>query len=343
MEKSEYRPTLLDISKKAKVSVNTAAKVLAGQAKNARISDKTAAKVKKIAKEAGYVPNLMARNLRSRRTGMIGVFVADMADSACVLISQLILKQLHHQGFSPIMTVAEIGPELCMREWLQNRIEGLIFCGTSDFITLDFLEEINSCGIVSLIAGCAFISSDNPKLGEKKISTISVNNYDGIEMVIKHLRERDKHKIVHICGPGWHGDAWERRKAYEAIISRQHEPIVVYPDSAKYFWQLGYKAMEQLRHSGTACDAVVAYDDQYAIGVIKWLTENKVQMPAQVAVVGFDDSPESQSCTPALTTIALPMEQIAVKAVSTIKNYLQTQPSVETIRIPPSLVIRESS
>ena len=337
------RVTLSDVSRRAKVSVNTAAKVLADQAGEARISDKTARKVRKAAKEIGYVPNLMARNLRSKRTGTIGVFVADMTDSVYALTSQLILKQLHAKGFSPLLTVAEIGQQLCKQEWIQNRIEGLILCGTTDYMTANFFEELKEMGINTLIAGCTFRNPDKTKAREAQISTVSVDNYAGIEKAINHLFENNKKRIAYLCGPDWHGDSWERRMAYDNIVSQYHKPIVVSQERDGRFWKMGYESMGHLNSLGIEYDAIIAYDDQFAIGATKWLVEHKQNIPEQVALIGFDNSPESESCTPALTTIAQPLEAIASKSVSLIEQSLVRSIPVEKVQIVPSLVVRQST
>ena len=341
MPAKQNRITLSDISEKAEVSVNTAAKVLAGQAKKARISPKTAKKVEKIANQLGYVPNIMARNLRAQQTGIIGVFIADMSDSAYILTSQIILKQLHDKKFSPILTVAEIGRKLCMHEWLQNRIEGLVLCGTTDYMTADFFEELKNAGIVPIIAGCAFRDPNRPATTE--VSTVSMDNYAGMQMAIDHLLEKGKTKIAHLAGPPWHIDAWERRQAYENNISNIYEPIIIDYKKTDHFWKSGYDATAHLDSLNITYDSIIAYGDQFAIGSMKWQIEHNRKIPEDVAIVGFDNSPVSASCSPSLTTIAQPFTAIGRRTVHLLKESLYSEPSIERIQITPSLVVRQST
>jgi DNA-binding LacI/PurR family transcriptional regulator len=334
---------LEDISKVAAVSINTVAKVLAGQQKVARISDKTARKIKKIALELGYVPNVMARNLRSKRTRSIAVFVADITEATYTMISHLVLNELHKKGFLPFLTVAEIGIERCFHEWLQNRAEGVILCGTSPEMTTDFLNKILEHGIVPIIAGCTYRSPATSSLDASSFPTVSMDNSAGILLAINHLLSKEYNRIAHIPGPNWHGDAYERRIAYETIICQHHKPIVAIAEDADRFWIRGYSGAAYLYNQGLTFDALIAYDDQTAIGAIKWLVEHNQKLPDKIGIVGIDNAPEAESCSPSLTTIAQPLDIIAQKTVGLLESSLYSNMPVEKILITPTVVIRNST
>ena len=331
--------TLLDVSREARVSINTAAKVIAGQAKKARISEKTAEKVLKTAQELGYVPNMLARNLRSKRTSAIGVFIADMTDSVYVATSQIVLRELHKRGFLPLLTVGEIGLELCQKEWLSNRIVGLILCGTTYEMTESFFAEIRGYGITPVIAGCAFGEQSH----SAGVSIVCTDNRIGIEQAITHLQNSGRSSIAYISGPEWHADAHERRGAYIDCIKQYQQPLIVGLKSELQFWRRGYAAARELVDKKSKFDAIIAYDDQVAIGAMKWLAEHNILIPQGVAVVGFDNSPESEFCTPSLTTISQSFEVIGEKSVSVLEKSIYNESKVEMIRIPPAIVVREST
>ncbi len=338
------KTTLADISKVTQVSINTVSKVLSGQAKAARISDKTIKKVQKAAKELGYIPNLIARDLRAKQTGIIGVFIADMADSNYAKIAQIVLQRLHDKGYRPLLSVAEIGLELCWQEWLLNRIQGLILCGTTDRMDNQFFHLLHQHAMTAVIAGCAYKPLQNQKkIPGLDVSSVSMDNYAGMDLAIHHLRQQNHRRIAYITGPGWHTDAYERQMAYENIIRQYHEPILAEQGTDTAFWQRGYNGMRELQHRGQSFDAVLAYDDITAIGAMKWLQENKRKIPEDVAIVGVDNAPESEYTTPALTTISLPTEAIGEKAVVLLESRLFAQSPVEKILIMPSLIPRASA
>lgn len=335
--------SLQDISKFAGVSVNTVAKVLAGKEKSARISPKTAEMVRKIAKKHRYIPNISARNLRAKHSGMIGVFIADMSDSAYITISHLILQELHEKGFSPLLTVAEIGIELCIQEWLQNRIEGIILCGTTKDIDTSLIKKLKNQGIVAVIAGCEFADQDKSKFQNSIVSTVSIDNYKGIKLAINHLLDTKKQQIAHITGPLWHTDAILRCIAYEDIIKDFHKPIVLNPYQNDIFWKMGYSAASKIIDKICCCDAIIAYDDQVAIGAMKYLIENNIRIPECIAVIGFDNTPHSESCVPSLTSIEQPVKLIAQNAVAELEAGLKEKTKIQKILVEPTIIVRNST
>jgi LacI family transcriptional regulator len=342
MIKKIGKSTLADVSKAANVSLNTAAKVLAGQAEKARISEKTAQKIKKIAQQIGYVPNIMARNLRAAKTGLVGVFVAEMTDPVYAAITHSILEQLPRHGFFPLLTVAEAGIELCRQAWLRNRIEGLILCGTTSEMTPAFFSELKHQKIDAIIAGNFYETSELSAriLG---VSTVHLDNHAGIQMGVRHLREQGCRKIAFLTGPGWHSDAKGRRLAYENVIKEYHKPIIADPNTNDQYWQRGYLAADLLAKQKLPFDAVIAYDDLVAVGAIKWFTDHNINVPADIKVMGFDNLPQSEYSVPPLTSLEQPCATIGQKSVELLKNRLQHQTSIEHIYLIPSLIIRDST
>lgn len=357
--------TLEDVSRLANVGLNTAAKVLAGQAKKARISEKTAKKVQKAAQKLGYIPNLMARNLRAQKTRTVAVFISDMTDPVYTQISHIILQKLHLSGFSPILTVAEVGLDLCFQDWLQNRVEGLVFCGTTKEMNAEFFHKILENNILPVIAGCAFYDPQAPVVLPDNISVVTMDNRVGMQLLIKHLQDNNRTRIAFITGPHWHADAYERESAYRDIIQAHHEPVIISPDKHLQTWKRGFQAAEQLieNHSTRPKDetrehrsgthtffqdhqpyrAIIAYDDQVAAGVIKYLLSHGIKVPQDIAVVGFDNSPLAETISPALTTIAQPLEAISQKIVDFLQSKLYTPSPVEHVRIIPKLIVRDSA
>jgi DNA-binding LacI/PurR family transcriptional regulator len=284
----------------------------------------------------------MARNLRSQKTGIIGVFIADMTDSVYVSSSHIILRELHARGLCPLLTVAEIGLDLCRREWLQNNIEGLILCGTTQEMTSDFFRDIRKQDIATVIAGCAY-RDPNSIRQLPRVSTVSLDNNAGMRLAIDHLIQQKRKRIAHLTGPSWHADAYERKNAYITMIQEYHIPIIKELVPNQPLWKSGYLSASELIKADQAVDAIIAYGDEIAIGAMKWLIENKVNIPVEVAVVGFDNSPQSEFSTPPLTSVAQPFETIGKESVDLLENSLYTASKIEKIQIKPSLIIRRSS
>lgn len=343
MPEKHSRATLKDIAQKAKFSVNTVSKVLSGQSKNARISPATTRKIKKIADQLSYVPNQLARNLRAKRTGLVGVFVADMTDPVYAGIAHAILENLPKNDLFPLLTVAEAGLDLCQETWIRNRIDGLILCGTTSRMSAEFYQDLAKQGLTTVIAGNYYVDPTQNLSTTPPVSTAHVDNQVGIELALKHLLEQGRKKIAFITGPHSHSDAAQRRTAYETLIEPHHKPIITDVTTEEQFWRRGYHAAEMLNRGKEQFDAIVAYDDLVAIGAMKWLTDHNMLIPGDVAVIGFDNLPQCEYAIPSLSSIEQPVGIVGRKSVEILQSQLGNQPALEHVLLTPSLVIREST
>lgn len=343
MPEKHSRVTLKDIAQKAHFSVNTVSKVLSGQSKNARISPATTRKIKKIADQLGYVPNQLARNLRAKNTGLVGVFVADMTDPVYAGIAHAVLENLPQNDLFPLLTVAEAGLDLCRESWICNRIDGLILCGTTSQMSTEFFQDLAKQGLTTVIAGNYYVDPTQNLSTAPPVSTAHVNNQVGIELALKHLLEQGRKKIAFITGPHSHSDAAKRRTAYETLIKPHHKPIIADVTTEEQFWRRGYHAAELLNRSKEQFDAIVAYDDLVAIGAMKWLNDHNISIPNDIAVIGFDNLPQCEYAIPSLSSIEQPVGIVGRKSVELLQSHLQSEGAMEHILLTPSLVIRQST
>lgn len=335
--------TLEDISIKTKVSINTVAKVLSGQQKKARIADRTANRIRKIAKNLNYSPNIMARNLRAQHSGVIGVHIAEMADPINTANAQYILRALNQLNYFPLLTVAEEGLEYCRQSWWRNRAEGLILCGTSQEMNKDFFSDLHQRDVVAVIAGSSLVDSNTSSLQTPPVSVVAVDNHLGIQQVLNHLKSKNRKRIGFIAGPSWQSDAYERKHAYQTLILQHHPPCIAESSREESLFQKGYDGARQLLESWSNIDAIIAYDDCEALGAIKWLTDHKYKVPQNIAITGFDNSPQTEYTIPSLTSIAQPTVTIAEKSVGILASALRKVSIVEQIKVAPTLIARGST
>ena len=335
--------TLKDVAKEVGFSVNTVAKVLSGNSKQARISPVTAEKVRDAASRLGYVPNQIARILRAKHSGLVGVFVAAMTDPVYAAIAHSTLEGIPRRGYFPVLTVAEAGFDLCYEAWMRSRIDGLILCGTVAEIPSDFFENLALSGIPVVTAGCRYQGSDS-NLTDDLVSSVQMANRFGMRLAIAHLRARKYRNIAHLVGPVNQSDAHERRVAYEEIVSDSQKPMVIHASADPEHLQIGYQGAEEL---WTSCpgrvDAIIAYDDLVAIGAMKWLTDHGIRIPEDVAVMGFDNLPHSQYSTPLLTTIQQPTDEIGITALDLLESRMKSGSKPRSVVLKPSLVVRQST
>ena len=343
MAQKKTTVTLKVIASKTNFSVNTVSKVLSGQSKQARISDKTRKIIKDVADQLGYIPNQMARNLRAKNSGQIGVFIAETSDPVCTGTASAVLVQLPKRGYFPVLTVAEAGLELCYQSWLRNRVEAVIFCGTNSKMDAGFFQNLKQDKFPVVIAGNHYVDPQKTFSSTPPATSVRINNEAGIEIALNHLHQQGKERIAFIAGPAWHYDATQRRSAYQTLIQRYHNPIIADLTTQEQRWKRGYQSAELLYNSNEKFDAIVTYDDLVAIGAMRWLNEHGISIPNDVAIIGFDNLPQCEYTIPSLSSIAQPVELLANKCVELLVSHLKSNNISEHVLLTPSLVIREST
>jgi LacI family transcriptional regulator len=342
MPKQGRGVTLKDVAREADVAVTTAGKVLANRASEFRISPQTAQRVREVAQRLGYVPSHAARLLRSNKSGLIAVYFADVTDSITAGILHSILRNLHIHGYFPIVTVEQTGVQEALATWEKGRVEGVIFCGDSPEVQPSLLTNLKRNGIASLMAGNYRLPAKPKSLA--RVATVRVDDRAGIALAIHHLAGQHRQRIAYIPGPATSFDAVERRNAYEELIRKHHIPILAENLGNERYWNRGYRgAKELLEQHKPRIDAVIAYDDPVAMGVIKYLSDKAVRVPDDIAVVGFDNQPEAEYSIPPLTSIHQPVDEIGRKSVELMKRMLQEQAKPAHLLVSPQLIARGST
>jgi len=343
MSKPRRGVTLKDIAREARVAVTTAAKVLSNRASEFRISQQTAQRIQEAARRMGYVPSHAARLLRSKKSGLIALFLADATDPITAGIFHSILKNLHVYGYFPIVTVEQTGVQEALATWQRNRVEGVIFCGDNPQIRPSLLADLSRDGIVPLIAGNYRLPTKTPKAFEQ-FAAVRVDDRLGIELAIRHLADGRRRRIAYIPGPARSFDAVERLRAYEELIRERQAAILANDLGDARYWNRGYLGAKQLLETHSLrIDAIIAYDDPVAMGAIKYLSDNRVRVPQDVAVVGFDNQPEAQYSIPSLTSIHQPVDEIGRKSVEWMEQMLRQEAEPQHLLVSPQLMVRGST
>ncbi|NWF69916.1 MAG: substrate-binding domain-containing protein [Chloroflexi bacterium] len=176
--------------------------------------------------------------------------------------------------------------------------------------------------------------------------TIAVNNMGGIREAMRHLVEHGHRQIAFIAGTqeDLRGDSGERLHAYqtglEVYALDQNPCLVAY---GRHVYDGGYAAMRRIIDSGAAFSAVVASNDESALGAMQALKEAGRRIPQDVAIVGFDNRLEGSVQEPGLSSLHVPLFDIGYRAVDLLLQALAAAtPLPELVQIDTHLVIRES-
>lgn len=177
-------------------------------------------------------------------------------------------------------------------------------------------------------------------------ATISADNAGGIFAAMQHLVEHGHRRIAFIAGSAddLDGDSGDRLRAYHAALHRHGLPtdprLVAY---GRHVAIGGHAAMQQILAGGAPFTAVLASNDESAFGAIDALRDAGRRIPHDVAVIGFDDRPESAVQTPGLSSVHVPLYRMGYQAVALLAETIDSgvAPS-EPVRVSTQLITRES-
>jgi LacI family transcriptional regulator len=325
------RATIHDVAREAEVSIASASRALNG---SEGVTKETRARVLAAAKRLRYVPNVGARSLITKRTGMVGVLLPDMYGE---FFSELIrgidagarAKGLHLFVSS---THGDANEAAAVIHAMRGRVDGMIVM--SPHVDEGFLSEHSNSDFPTVLVNMS---------GDAHVPSVKIDNRRGAEAMVRHLFACGHRTIALIKGPKGNIDADERfdgfRRAMRALKLRPG-PIL----DGDFTETAGREAGMRLCADGALPDAVFALNDMMAIGCLGALSAAGIKVPQDVALAGFDDIPIAAYVQPGLTTMRVDIARLGDIAFS--KLALAIAGAVEFSAgetIVPELVVRGSS
>lgn len=308
--------------------------VLSNSPAAASISENTRVRILEAASEMNYTPHLLARSLRNNRTMSVGVMTIDLSDGY----------------FTSLM----VGVEACLVE------HGYFYFTVSHFSNPKLLEQYGRMLTERCVEGILLVNTPAPEVRLPMVSvaghhvrngppTVMLDHDHAARLAIDHLAELGHRRIAFMVGQPWSLDSTDRWEAIQAAA--RHHSILIDPKlvitlgTAGWSADIGYEPMRKLLMETRDFTAVFAFNDTAAMGAIRALIDEGLQVPHDVSVLGFDDVVNAKFFIPRLSTIRQPLESMGRSAVerllSTISNPGKHMPT--TIRVQPELMIREST
>jgi DNA-binding LacI/PurR family transcriptional regulator len=336
-------PRMQDIADAAGVSQSTVSRVLTGAPNAIPITPATRERILETARQMHYRPNPLARGLRGARTMLLGVIVREITDPFFPGAIDAISTEATRRGYNVVLGHAHSRADeaIALRAVLETRhCDAILLVGdTSDQPRLmEDLRDTNS-PVVGLWQGTAPVSG---------ISIIGVDNRFGISGLMDHLLGLGHRKIAFVGGAFSEGrligDLGERRSAF---LQRSADLHLEMPEGfvrdARNTLAGGAGALTALMALSERPTAIVFSTDVLAIGALHAAAEMGLDVPGEVSIVGFDDLPMAEYTTPALTTVHMPIAEMAAAAVrAAIDEGEDSEVKVLEI-IKPAIVIRRSS
>lgn len=336
---NQKRVTGKDIAAMAGVSQSTVSRVLSSEETSSLISEETAMRIRKIAKNMGYSPNPIARALRGEKTNLIGLIVREIADPFFAGVIEELNFAFRQEGFNVILGHVHSDPaegRQITRILDSRQCDGMVFLGDLND-DMKYINEIREEGhpAITMCRGNE----------EEKIPFVNCNNKQGTKMLIEHLIALGHKNIAFIDG-GSIGDIRERRETFINLEEKYPEITWSTIQAERNDYQGGCKAMNILLQKAQRPTGVLAADDGMAVGVLKAISDAGLSIPQDISVAGFDDIELSRYTIPALTTVRQPIEEMAKIAVEMLIKMIDNHPlsgPEQFVSLEPKLIIREST
>ena len=331
--------TILHLAEELKISASTVSRALSD---NKRISEKTRKKVQDKALEMGYRPNVLAANLRSKRSMTIGVVVPRIDRHFFSSAISGIEDFAWTKGFNVIISQSNdllFKEANCVRTLFNNRVDGMIISISMQTKEDKHLKLFSDKNIPILFFDryCPTIESDR----------ILVDDYNSGYKITRHLIDRGCKRIAHIAGPELLNIYKNRKEGYlKALEEAGILPVEEYLEVTGLTKEEGKLAFSRLMSLSIPPDGVFCGNDTTALSALEYCQDHQLRVPQDVALVGFSDEPFSAVVTPSLSTVKQPGYEMgylaAQKIIERIQNNSATIP-FEQIVLPTELIIRNSS
>jgi DNA-binding LacI/PurR family transcriptional regulator len=327
--------TLSDLAKIAGVSESTASRALNN---NTLISEKTRKKIQQLAAEYGFRINSTARNLRLQKSNTIAVVILrsselDQAitDPFILDIVGVIAEQLSLRKYDVLLVSRTVDDVQPLSDYFNmKRADGLIVFGQGDDYSK--FEGIIDKQYPLVVWGAQSETHD--------YVTVGTDNHLGGKLATQHLLEKGCQKIA-FSGHLSYETGLRFRGYQEALSSSGLTPYA--PLEVHFTFEDAYRVTQALIQQGNFdYDGIVAASDTIALGTIRALTEANIQVPQQVAVVGYDDIPVGGYTQPSLTSVRQNTQEGGKTLVDSLLKQLQGQ-LVDSTLLETELVIRNSS
>jgi DNA-binding LacI/PurR family transcriptional regulator len=324
--------TVREVAREAGVSTATVSRVLSGRGDV--VSRVLADRVREVANQLHYQPNRAARSLRAQKDRLVGVLLPGPVDS----IDSGILAGIDG--------------------WLQDRDHALFLAHSQDNPTRDriCIDRFVAQGASGIIVATPIARSHLPtafpivtiacEQPRAEGDTIGLNDFDGAQLGTAHLLKLGHRRIGLVAGPAGIPGTSQRLQGSLAALKKAglplHERLIVHaPLSHEGGFQAANRLVEQ--PPGERPTALFVMHDKLVQGVLRLLHQLHIQVPRDLALIGFGDCPWMAEHTPRLTVIAQPSREMGEQAARLVLLRIETpsRPS-NHLRLQPELVIRES-
>lgn len=325
--------TIKDIAKVAGVSHTTVSRALKG---HPSISAETTGRIRKIAQDMGYTPSAVAQSLLSQRTETIGMVITTTADPFIAQIVGGVEQVAQTAGYSVFLSSSHNNPEQEMavvETFQRRRVDAII-------VTSSRLGSVYSSRLDQIQVPIVLIN--NNEEGDY-LRSVASNDIRGAQEAVEHLISLGHRRIGYIGATNRPKSNRRRLEGYHTALEQAGilpDPDLVFSPIANTDIERGQLTLKLLL--SVRATAVFCYNDNIAIGLLLAGRDQKITVPQQLSIVGFDDIEPALYVTPPLTTVRQPRFELGQRAMNMALDLLEGQ-KVQDQLLPCKLIIRDST
>ena len=307
-----------------------------------RISEKTKIAVRQVAENLNYQRNHLASALRNGKSNLIGVIIPRNNSNFFSSVLENIEEVLNKEGYNIIITQSNESYKKESRNieaLLNTQVDGIIASMANETVDLSYFEKIKSKGIPLVL----FDRGEN----DLNVDYVGIDDYMTSHMIIEHLVSQKCKRIAHIAGFS-HSRIYKNRiSGYRDALEKYKLPIeegLIIESNLRI--ADGRRIMQELLDLPERPDAVYAAGDYAALGALQVLNENNINVPGEIALIGFSNEPFTSYVNPSISTIDQKSALIGKLAAEAFLNRINN-PTIKTnlnkIIVEAELIIRGSS
>lgn len=328
----KIKPTLKDVADFAGVSTATVSNVLNN---SKHVGDEVKQKVYRAIDTLDYIPNNLAKSLRVNASRLIGLMISDISNPFFGAVVRGIEDVLAKNGYNVLLCDTDsnsLKEKDYLKVLLSRRIDGLI-------VSLAGNEEEHFRNLdIPLVFFNRIPDSNN-------YNVVQTDNYKGAYLATEHLISHGFRRIAIISGPQHISVGRERLNGFRDALENngcKFDPSLL--RVSPFTTDGGYLAMKDLMEQKKKPEALFAGNNVLTLGAFRYLREKGFQIPAEIAIIGYDDPEWATIIEPPLTVVRQPAYNQGLETAGLILECLRTKDNkqVRRISLEPELVVRRS-
>lgn len=322
---------IYDIAREASVSISTVSKYL----NNKKIRPELKERVEAVIKKYNFVPNAIAQGLVSKSMKTVAVMVVDVRLPHYSNAAFKIDKILSPLGYRVIIcnTLGDVKESIAYIDSLLNiNVDGIVLIGSIFNFLNQYPELLAKIDRIPIVC-------HNGKLNTSRCISIMVNDKKGMEDATKYLINKGRKNIHYIQYLQTSSSELKMSGYFDEMKRNNLNPVIHHTDK---FFDGGYEAALEIINSDKQTDAILCGEDLVAMGVIRRLAEQNIEVGKQVDVIGYNASDFTKLCLPTLTSVNNFIEESSEKVAYTILDMLKGEEASD-LQFDPVLVKNESA